>query len=252
MEEPDEWLPVERRMLLMLYHLALCYLCRTVGCMAQALYWLHREDVRHKDIKPAQILLSAHGLWLTDFGWSRDVSDLTNSATSGGDIITLKYHAPERAANERCGSAEDIFALGCVFLEVGTRLTRLNPQIDGMCHPWAAKMWYFHANLEDMHNWTAPFFKTAPKPIQALGRLIIRMMAKDPNDRLKINEVVQAIFAVELQGNPKLPGDLEFFTLYRTCCEPEALSSQDDGTCVSYIPTDIYQRQLRYQHQWPP
>jgi len=179
-------------MAMVVYLRTLGYLGRTFGCIANAISWLHRRGIRHKDIKPAQILLSATGLWLTDFGWSKDVSDLTNSATSGGDTITLKYHAPERAANKRCGTAEDIFAMGCVFLEIGTRLTRPDPHGGSMYHPWAEKMWCFHANLQDMQTWIAPFLE-AGGGLPDLGRLIARMMARNPDNRPRVNEVVDVL-----------------------------------------------------------
>ncbi|KAH7396123.1 kinase-like domain-containing protein, partial [Pyrenochaeta sp. MPI-SDFR-AT-0127] len=88
------------------------------GCVAQAISHLHHNRIRHKDFKPSQVLLSPHGTWLTDFGWSNAVSETMNDTTSGGDAITAKYHAPERAVKNPCGRPEDIFALGCSYLEM--------------------------------------------------------------------------------------------------------------------------------------
>jgi serine/threonine protein kinase len=209
------------------YRRVLDYLSKTIGCTANAIAWLHKHGIRHKDIKPAQILLSTHGLWLTDFGWSKDVSNLANSATSGGEVITLKYHAPERAAKKRCGTAEDIFALGCVFLEIGTRLTRLDPLVHGIHHPWAAKLWSFHSNLEDIEIWTAPFRERSrgPNSVEALGRLIKTMMARGAEDRPGISKVVKVLKHVQVHEEYRTliddenHGDLKQL-FYGSCCAP--------------------------------
>lgn len=104
------------------------------GCIANAIAWLHGHRVRHRDMKPAQILLSCDGLWLTDFGTSSDMSDITISATDNGHPITPKYHAPERANMEPCDWPEDVFTLGCIYLEMAYHL--LTPGSDRNSGPW--------------------------------------------------------------------------------------------------------------------
>ncbi|KAF2024275.1 hypothetical protein EK21DRAFT_94206 [Setomelanomma holmii] len=76
--------------------------------MARAVAFIHGHDIRHKDLKPSQILLSPDDLWLTDFGWSRDMSELSTSATSGGDRITVKFEPgpdPRVASQAYAGQA---------------------------------------------------------------------------------------------------------------------------------------------------
>ena len=87
------------------------------GCLIGATEYLHLEKVRHKDIKPSNILFSEHGVWVTDFGASKDFStDLTSSSESV-ERGTLRYSAPEVIAYQESGRSADIFSLGCVFLE---------------------------------------------------------------------------------------------------------------------------------------
>lgn len=118
--------------------------------------WLHQQNIRHKDLKPSQILLSHDGLWVTDFGWSRDISDLTHSTTSEGDNIILKYHSPERAGKEACGRSEDVFALGCIFLEMAYQLVRPVLQPKQRPAPWQKKGWYFQAHIGDLNDTLGP------------------------------------------------------------------------------------------------
>jgi serine/threonine protein kinase len=119
--------------------------------MSSAIAYLHENHIRHKDVKPSNILLSADGLWVADFGASTDFSSLTQSTTQNGERGTPKYFAPEVAEFKPNGYAADIFSLGCVFLEmIGlcnkyslAFMRTLRPQRDGS----------FHANLRAILHW---------------------------------------------------------------------------------------------------
>ncbi|KAK0122545.1 hypothetical protein ONS96_009587 [Cadophora gregata f. sp. sojae] len=109
-----------------LYH-AKERLSRIYGCLANAVQYLHDSDVRHKDLKPRNILLDRNdGLFVTDFGLSRDTTDASTSVTNGIERGTYKYCAPEVARYEPRGRAADIYSLGCVFLEINTVYRKLS------------------------------------------------------------------------------------------------------------------------------
>ncbi|KAF2437571.1 hypothetical protein P171DRAFT_491913 [Karstenula rhodostoma CBS 690.94] len=92
---------------------------RSFGCLATALAYLHEEGVRHKDIKPGNILLS-HGLvYLCDFGISRDWSKAEHSTTEDEVLkLTPRYCAPEVFGREPRNTKSDVWSLGCVFFEI--------------------------------------------------------------------------------------------------------------------------------------
>lgn len=54
------------------------------GCLASALCYLHENKIRHKDIKPQNVLVKGHQVFLTDFGISLNWSELDQSTTAGG------------------------------------------------------------------------------------------------------------------------------------------------------------------------
>jgi len=89
------------------------------GCLARALAFLHEQRIRHKDIKPSNILVHSGNVLFTDFGLAFDFTDKTGSTTAG--IVngkTLKYCAPEVVDEEPRNTSSDIWSLGVVFLEM--------------------------------------------------------------------------------------------------------------------------------------
>ncbi|OCL06084.1 kinase-like protein, partial [Glonium stellatum] len=91
------------------------------GCLCQAVIYLHGAQIKHKDIKPSNILVHNDTVILTDFGIAHDYSDLDEGSNTGGPTgFTAAYAAPEVVRQERRNRSADIFSLGCVFLEMIT------------------------------------------------------------------------------------------------------------------------------------
>jgi serine/threonine protein kinase len=101
---------------------------RAFGCLANGLDFIHRHTIRHKDIKPQNILIHEQRIIYTDFGIALDASQYGNTTTTGkSDAFTLRYCAPEVANCTKRNRKSDIFSLGCVFVDM---LTVLEPQPD--------------------------------------------------------------------------------------------------------------------------
>ena len=93
------------------------------GCLARALKFLHGERIRHKDIKPSNILVHNGNVLFTDFGLAFDFMDAEGSTTvSRVNGMTPKYCAPEVANQEPRNTSSDIWSLGVVFLEMAAVL----------------------------------------------------------------------------------------------------------------------------------
>jgi serine/threonine protein kinase len=184
-------------------------LTRSIGCIAEAVRYLHDNGIRHKDIKPHQILISSDGLWLTDFGWSKDISQLTSSETSGGDTITIRYHAPERAQKKSCGRAEDVFSLGCTFLEMSFRIC--GRRAKDYLNPAGSSMWSFQANLDSLSFWLT-HLRSERSALQAyFGGIIERMMTYEAHARPTICEVIE-----DLRFHSRYNSD----SVFGQCCAP--------------------------------
>ncbi len=77
-----------------------------------ALRAVHEAGVVHRDVKPANILLSPEGrVVLTDFGIAK-AADSPALTVSGVLLGSPSYLAPERARGGRAGAAADMWALG--------------------------------------------------------------------------------------------------------------------------------------------
>ncbi|KAF2733021.1 kinase-like protein, partial [Polyplosphaeria fusca] len=92
------------------------------GCLAASISFLHDNRIRHKDLKPQNILIAGGTVVLTDFGLSRHFTDGQGSTTSGPTSATPRYSPPEVAAQESRNTSGDIWSLGCVFVEMGAAL----------------------------------------------------------------------------------------------------------------------------------
>ncbi|KAK3350028.1 kinase-like domain-containing protein [Lasiosphaeria hispida] len=99
------------------------YMHTYFGCLAQAVAYLHKSNVRirHKDIKPENVVIDHFGLpVLTDFGLSKHFE--TGHHSDGPTAKTLKYADPEAMHETTRDERSDIFSLGCVYLEMATVL----------------------------------------------------------------------------------------------------------------------------------
>lgn len=85
---------------------------------ARALDYAHYRGIIHRDVKPANIMVSkSGGIKLMDFGIARDPTfgDLTESGTGLG---TPSYMSPEQILGDRVDARSDIFSLGIVLYQM--------------------------------------------------------------------------------------------------------------------------------------
>ena len=94
---------------------------RFIAQVAAALDAAHAHGLVHRDVKPANVLVTPEDhVYLTDFGLSKRV-DADSQATRTGMVLgTLDYIAPEQIRGEAIGPYTDIYSLGCLITHLLT------------------------------------------------------------------------------------------------------------------------------------
>jgi serine/threonine protein kinase len=86
--------------------------------LADALGAVHGRGVVHRDVKPANVLLSVDGrVLLTDFGVAKLTEDAAALTAAGATVGTAAYLAPEQLGGGPVGPAADVYALGLLLIE---------------------------------------------------------------------------------------------------------------------------------------
>ncbi|KAJ8609546.1 hypothetical protein CTAYLR_006043 [Chrysophaeum taylorii] len=83
--------------------------------------YCHERRVLHRDLKPQNLLLDAHGtVKLADFGLARAFSSSARRAYTH-EVVTLWYRAPEILLGaEHYSTPVDLWSVGCIFAEMAS------------------------------------------------------------------------------------------------------------------------------------
>ncbi|ETT27599.1 serine/threonine protein kinase [Rhodococcus aetherivorans] len=143
---------------------------------ARALDYAHAHGILHRDVKPANILLTPSGaseperVLLADFGIAKSL-DSTAVTETGMLVASLQYASPEQIEGRPLGPRTDVYALGCTLYQL---LTTRPP------YPGSEPAHLVHAHLH-----LPPPRPTAARPDlpSAFDDVIARAMAKRPEDR---------------------------------------------------------------------
>jgi serine/threonine protein kinase len=175
--------------------------CEVVGRAALGLEHLHKRGLVHRDVKPANLMLTPSGqVKLLDLGLVRHLHGPAPGGliTQQGQFLgTLDYMAPEQCLDSHdVDGRADIYALGCTLYEL---LTGQPPFADPAHEAWFLKM---KAHVEA----PVPPIRGRRRNIpERLAAALERMLAKDRSGRfVSTADVVAALrpFAVgaDLEG----------------------------------------------------
>ncbi len=161
---------------------ALNYACQALSALSYA----HAHGVIHRDISPANMMISPSGvLKVTDFGLAKGPADVGVSR-NGAPLGSLYYMPPEQVRGAEADARSDIYSLGAVLYE----LTTGKRSFDG------DNAFSIMANHVDKAP--APPIEVEPSLSPPLNCAILRALEKDPAQRFaSAEEFLQALRRVQ-------------------------------------------------------
>jgi serine/threonine-protein kinase len=163
-----------------------------------ALGHAHVAGIVHRDVKPANIMLSSRGeVKLLDFGIARRLDEIGTTITSARQIVgTPTYLAPEQLDGRPTTTASDLYAVGVLLFEL---LVGEPPfRADG---PVATALAHTQAPVPDVRV-------HRPDVPPALAAAISRAMAKDPDHRFPDAAMMSAAITAGAAGRVLAPASI--------------------------------------------
>src|SRR6478609_2504713 len=144
-----------------------------------ALGFAHRHGIVHRDIKPHNVVVAPDGrLKVTDFGIARSG---TSQMTETGSIIgTAQYLSPEQAKGAPVTPASDIYSVGIVLYEMITGSVPFTGDTP------------LEIAMKHLSTTPLPPSETRPEVPHELDSIVLRALAKDPEDRYQSSDEMDA------------------------------------------------------------
>jgi eukaryotic-like serine/threonine-protein kinase len=144
--------------------------------IAAAVADAHRHGILHRDLKPGNVMLTASGAKVLDFGLAKSMNAEPGVASTNAGMVvgTVAYMSPEQAAGKPLDARSDIFSFGAVMYEMlsGNRAFRGTTAAEVLC-----------AVLRD---------EPPPlRPSSTLSLIVQKCLAKQPDQRYQTMDEVQ-------------------------------------------------------------
>ncbi|EDY42842.2 protein kinase domain-containing protein [Streptomyces sp. SPB074] len=160
-----------------------------VSGVLDALAYSHQHGIVHRDIKPANVIITNSGaVKVMDFGIARALHGAQSTMTQTGMVMgTPQYLSPEQALGKAVDHRSDLYATGCLLYELLTS----RPPFTG-----ETPLSVVYQHVQDP---PVPPSQTAESCPPELDGLVLRALAKEPDDRFQSAEEMSGLVQYALQ-----------------------------------------------------
>src|ERR687887_2601746 len=152
-----------------------------------AIGFAHRHGIVHRDIKPHNVVVDSDGrLKVTDFGIAR--SGASQMTEVGSIIGTAQYLSPEQARGAPVDQRSDLYSLGIVLYEMLTGKVPFTGDTP------------LEIAMKHLSEVPVPPSEVRPQLPEDLDLIVLRALAKDPEDRYQTAEEMDADLARVQRG----------------------------------------------------
>ncbi|WDF39694.1 protein kinase [Streptomyces sp. T12] len=160
-----------------------------VSGVLEALAYSHQHGIVHRDIKPANVIITDNGaVKVMDFGIARALHGAQSTMTQTGMVMgTPQYLSPEQALGKAVDHRSDLYATGCLLYE----LLALRPPFTG-----ETPLSVVYQHVQDIPTPPSEFSDGCPPELDGL---VMRSLAKEPDDRFQTAEEMRGLVQYGLQ-----------------------------------------------------
>ncbi|CAL9498969.1 protein kinase domain-containing protein [Streptomyces sp. enrichment culture] len=160
-----------------------------VSGVLEALAYSHQHGIVHRDIKPANVIITHNGaVKVMDFGIARALHGASTTMTQTGMVMgTPQYLSPEQALGKAVDHRSDLYATGCLMYE----LLALRPPFTG-----ETPLSVVYQHVQDIPTPPSEASDACPPELDGL---VMRSLAKDPDDRFQTAEEMRGLVQYALQ-----------------------------------------------------
>jgi serine/threonine-protein kinase len=189
-----------------------------------ALRFAHRHGIVHRDIKPHNVLVDREGrVKVTDFGIARAG---TSQMTETGSIVgTAQYLSPEQARGGEVDQRSDLYSLGIVLYELLTGKTPFEGDTP------------VEIAMKHLSTPPQPPSKLRSDIPRELDMVVLRALAKDPDDRYQSADEMEADLERVSRGARVAPATKESATQVIRAPAPPPVVESTAATMIAPSPT---------------
>ncbi|MFF5156205.1 protein kinase [Streptomyces sp. NPDC000348] len=160
-----------------------------VSGVLEALAYSHQHGIVHRDIKPANVIITHNGaVKVMDFGIARALHGASTTMTQTGMVMgTPQYLSPEQALGKAVDHRSDLYATGCLLYE----LLALRPPFTG-----ETPLSVVYQHVQDIPTPPSEASDACPPELDGL---VMRSLAKEPDDRFQTAEEMRGLIQYALQ-----------------------------------------------------